>query len=202
MGSPELTKGQQIRCEACSQLTPSYEIINCGSIKRGYRQICSRCFNTEVAKRGGLDGFEHLRFEPVRLIDSAGEAHEFHFRSHLFGTGVAIDAFELRGGHPAGYQFQIIGQPMEDLLVLLGRLIEKIRRALSTKHLTNGEYGLQVADHRIVRGLIEWDEDHNGRVPLLVIDGREITWDEFGRMLMSFEGWQFKLNLGDKSEEL
>jgi hypothetical protein len=35
-----------------------------------------------------------------------------------------------------------------------------------------------------------------------MVDGREITWDEFGCMLMSFEGWQFKLNIGDKSEEL
>jgi hypothetical protein len=39
-------------------------------------------------------------------------------------------------------------------------------------------------------------------VPLLIIDGREIGWDEFGRMLMSFEGWQFKLSIKDKSEEL
>ena len=29
-----------------------------------------------------------------------------------------------------------------------------------------------------------------------------LHWDEFGRMLMSFEGWQFKLNLADKSEEI
>ena len=43
---------------------------------------------------------------------------------------------------------------------------------------------------------------HDGRVPLLIIDGREITWDELGRMLMSFEGWQFKLTVADKSEEL
>jgi len=41
-----------------------------------------------------------------------------------------------------------------------------------------------------------------GNVPLLIIDGREITWDELGRMLMSFEGWQFKLTIADKSEEL
>jgi len=32
-----------------------------------------------------------------------------------------------------------------------------------------------------------------------VIDGREIDWDEFGRM---FEGSQFKLHIADKSEEL
>jgi hypothetical protein len=39
-------------------------------------------------------------------------------------------------------------------------------------------------------------------VPLLIIDGKEITWNEFGRMLMSFEGWQFKMEVADKSEEL
>jgi hypothetical protein len=39
-------------------------------------------------------------------------------------------------------------------------------------------------------------------LPLLVIDGREIDWDQFGRMLMSYEGSQFKLTIADKSEEL
>ena len=150
----------------------------------------------------GLEGFEHAKFEPVGLTDCTGEVHEFHFRTNLFGPGVAIDAFELRDGLPAGYQFQIIGNPEDDLLVLFGQLIQKMRRGLSTKHLVDGQHGLQIADHRVVRGKIEWDDAHDGRVPLLIIDGREITWDELGRMLMSFEGWQFKLTVADKSEEL
>ncbi len=29
--------------------------------------------------------------------------------------------------------------------------------------------------------------------PFLVIDGQEISWDDFGRMLMAFEGWQFTI---------
>ena len=86
--------------------------------------------------------------------------------------------------------------------MLLGRLIEKMRRGLSVKHVSKGEYGLQIADHRVVRGVIEWDDSQDGSVPLLSIDGREITWQEFGCMLMTFEGWQFKLEIRDKSEEL
>jgi hypothetical protein len=120
----------------------------------------------------------------------------------LFGTGVSIDAFELRDGDPAGYQFQIIGDPEEDMLVLLGRLIQKMHRSLAIKHLTHGQFGLQIADHRTVRAKIEADIDQDDRVPLLIIDGKEITWNEFGRMLMSFEGWQFNLEIADKSEEL
>jgi hypothetical protein len=27
---------------------------------------------------------------------------------------------------------------------------------------------------------------------MLVIDGREVSWEQFGQMLMTFEGWQFK----------
>jgi hypothetical protein len=181
---------------------PSYDIINLGSVEKGYRELCGRCFNAEAAKLDGLDKFEDFKFEPVRLADCDGQPHDFHFRTRLFGLGVALDAFELRDGVPAGYQFQIIGDPEDDLLALLGRLIDKIRRALSVKHVRDGKFGLQVADPGVVRGRIEWDEAEDGRVPLLAVDGREITWDEFGRMLMSFEGWQFRLEIRDQSEEL
>jgi hypothetical protein len=197
----ELTPGQQVQCDVCGQFTPSYDIVNSGSLERGYRQLCGRCFNMEVARSFDLETFEHLKLEPVVLSDCREEPHEFHFRIHLFGTGVALDAFELRGGSPAGYKVQIIGDPNDDLLMLLGRLIEKMRRALSIKYLTDGEHGLQIGDADVVQGRIEWDAE-DGRLPLLVIDGREITWEEFGRMLMTFEGFQFKLNIGDKSEEL
>jgi len=200
MKQGEFTQEHEVRCSACGQISPSYDIVNYGSVERGYRQLCSQCFNQEVAKLGGLDDFEHPNFTPVGLADCNGDVHEFHFRTHLFGTGVALAAFELRDGYPGGYQFQIIGDPEDDLLALLGRLIARIRRALATKHLTNGKLGLQISD-RVVRGLIQWDDAHDGRVPIVVIDGREVTWEDFGRMLMCFEGWQFQLNIRDKSEE-
>lgn len=202
MARDDVTPIRDLRCSACGQVTPNYDVVHVGSIEKGYRQLCGRCFNTEVAQLDGLDKFKHLNFEPARLVDCTGRPHDFHFRTHLFGTGVALDAFELRNAHPAGYQFQLIGGPEEDLLALLGRLIEKIRRALSVKHLTDGELGVQIADHQVARGTIEWDDARDGRVPLLIIDGREITWEQFGRMLMTFEGWQFKLEIRDKSAEL
>lgn len=162
MGRDALPRKQQ-QCEACGQLAPSYDIINSGSLELGYRQICGRCFNEEAAKSDRLDGFEHVDLEPIRLSDCTGEVHEFHFRSRLFGPGIALDAFELSDGDPAGYQFQIIGDPNDDPLVLLGRLIEKMRRALSVKHVVEGAHGLQIADHQDVRGRI----GSNGIVPAM-----------------------------------
>lgn len=200
MNRVEVGQAEGARCSSCGKVVPNYDIVNYGSTAKGYRQLCGQCFNAEVARLGGLDKFEHLNFEPIRMVDCAGQPHDFHFRTHLFGPGVALDAFELRDGSPAGYEFQIIGDPEEDLLALLGRLVEKIRRALSIKHLEEGSLGMRIAD-QVVRGRIEWDGAEDGRVPLLVIDGREITWREVGRMMMSFEGWQFKLEIRDKSEE-
>lgn len=175
MDPGEFTLSQQIRCDGCRQSAPSYDIVHYGSIERGYRRLCSQWYNGEAAKAAGLEGFEPAKFEPVGLTDCAGEVHEFHFRTHLFGPGVALDAFEVRDGSPAGYQFQIIGDPADDPLVLLGRLIAKIRRALSVKHLVDGESGLQIGANRVVRGMVESDRDYDGRTPLLIIDGRVVV---------------------------
>lgn len=202
MDTAASTSRQEIRCDDCGQNRPGYDIVHFGSIEKGYRQLCSRCFNTEVAKTAGMEGFEHAAFDSIALSDCSGEIHEFHFRTRLLVTGMALDAFELRDGNPAGYLFQIIGDAGEDQFVLFGRLVEKMRRALSVKHLNNDDYGLQISDQRIVRGRIESDESLDDGLPLLVIDGREIGWEEFGQMLMTYEGWQFKLTIADKSEEL
>ena len=101
-----------------------------------------------------------------------------------------------RGAH----QFQMMAAPGDDLFALLGRLIEKIRRRLAIRHIGDDGNGMQIID-QTVRGRIDWDDAQDGHVPLVVVDGREITWDVFGRMLMAFEGWQFKLAICDRSEE-
>lgn len=191
-----------IQCDGCGQLTPSYDVVSYGSMDRGYRPLCSACFNTEVAQLSGQAEFEPLQFEPVVMTDLSGGIHPFHFRTRLTGTHVVLDAFELRGESPGGYQFRVMGDPEEDGMTLLGKLIEKMRRALSIKHIEEDEFGLHIADHQIVRGLVEGDAARDGRVPLLLIDGREMTWEALGRMLMTFEGWQFKLEIRDISEEL
>jgi hypothetical protein len=181
-------------------MTPDHDITHYGSFEGGYRKLCSLCFNADVAERCGLDEFENIRLDTIELTDDSGNVHQFHFRTHLLGRIVSLDAFELQDGSPGGYQFQMIGDPEDDLYALLGRMIEKIRRALGKQHIDDGEFGLQIKD-LVVRGSIDSDISEPEPTPLLVIDGREVTWEQFGRMLMTFEGWQFKLELLDRSEE-
>jgi hypothetical protein len=194
-------RSNSIICEECGTAVPSYDVVSYGSIELGYRELCSSCFNTEVASVLGLERFEHVGLHPVVMTDCAGERHEFHFRIRLLGSVMALDAFELKAGAPGGYQFQILGKPDDEPLLLLGSMIERIRRNLSVRHLVRSEHGTQIADQTVC-GRIEWDASEGGRVPLLVIDGQEVSWDEFGRMLMSFEGWQLRVVIRDRSEEV
>ena len=194
-----LREMNRVVCAGCGLQVLPYEIMRSGSVEKGYKEVCNQCFNQEIAAADGLTKFEHVKFAPVPLDDSAGNPHLFHFRVRLFGIGVAIDAFELREGYPFGYQFQIIADPEDDLMVLLGLLIEKIRRALSVKHLVQRNSSWAIADHRLVRAVIQADAS---RMPVLAIDGREVSWPEFGRMIADYEGWQLKLEIRDQSEEI
>ena len=188
-------------CDGCAVLTPSHDITHYGSIEHGYKKLCSLCLNAEVAKHCGLEEFENIRLEPIGITDSTGQTREFHFVTRLLGDILSLDAFELQDGSPAGYQFQVLGEPEDDIFALLGRMVEKIRRALAVKYLVEDpKFGPQIAQ-QLVCGNIESDPACDERTPLLVIDGKEVTWEEFGQILMTFEGSQFKLELFDRSDE-
>lgn len=194
---------QQVHCEGCGIDVPAYDSTHFGSMDNGYRDLCSLCFNAEVAKRSGLDNFDSARLEPIGIFDCDGELHQFHFVTRLLGSMVTLEAFELKEGQRAGYEFQIIGDPEEDQFALLGRMVKRIRKALSVKHLADdGDgHGLRIAD-MMVRGRIECDYSEGVPAPSVVVDGQEISWEQFGHMLSSFEGWQFRLEILDRSDEL
>lgn len=187
-------------CQTCGSRVAAYDMIRYGSIETGYRDFCSRCFNAEMARQGDLD-FDHVEFQPIDMIDAGGISHRFHFLFRLLGDRVSLEAFELEDDAPGGHQFQVLGDVADDPFALLGQLTERMRRALSRRHLTTKHGRLSIAD-LIVRGRLEWDSGSEGDVPLVVVDGQSVAWENFGRLLMSFEGWQFKLEIRDPSEEV
>ncbi len=189
------------KCDGCGESLPGFDTVKYGSIEDGYRNWCSRCFNAEMATRNGLDDFENVRLEPISLTDSTGDPHQFHFQIRLLGTFLSLKAFELRDQQPCGHQFEILGDPECDAFALLGKLIERMRRALASKQLKLEPYGRHIVGDSVV-GRLEWDDAEDGEVPLVVIDGEEMSWADFGRMLMTFEGFQFKMKIGELSEEL
>ena len=189
-------------CDTCGVVPRPFDSVHYGSHGSAYRLLCSRCFNLEVARRGGLVDFEHVDFEPLTMSDASGRDHVFQFRTHLFAIGVAIDAIELLEDERDGYHFQVIGDAEGDLLELLARLVTKMRRALALSHIEEGAHGLQISNAGIVRARIESDPESDTDMPMVVIDGRQVSWEEFGRMVATYMGFQFKLDMHDLSNEI
>lgn len=70
----------------------------------------------------------------------------------------------------------------------------KVREAIGVQHLERTEHrdGLIMrADE--VEGRLIWRDDRPGDD--VVVDGRRLTWEEFGDRLESFEGWTFRLSI-------
>jgi hypothetical protein len=192
-------------CERCGKLVPHHDVTHYTTDAKTLI-LCTQCFNADVAERSGIEDFDNHLLDPISIVACDGAIHQFHFRTRLLGNMLTLDAFELKEGEPAGYQFQLIGEPDEDRFVQLGRLVERMRGTLATKYLEDGRHGLQVKDME-VKGKIEADmsdeaDPYGSRFPMLVIDGREVSWEQFGEMLMTFEGFQFKLQIVDKSDDL
>jgi hypothetical protein len=194
---------QKETCEGCGKDVPGYDTVHF-TTGDTTQQLCIACYNTYIADRAGLD-FQHATFDPVTLQDVDGHNHTFNFTVRLLGPKVSIEAFELLHDNPCGYQFMVLGDTeADDVFELFGKLFERIRRALTWKHIEhNPDFGWRITDEQIVRGRISYDE-HNAedRLPCIIIDGKELSWRDFGRMLMSFEGWNLKLQIYDRSEEM
>jgi len=101
-------------------------------------------------------------------------------------------------GGQEGYKFSILGDfdaNVWDLKVLYDR----VTQGLGVGHVEQRELGWRMTDARHLVGRITWDPHRAGEVPL-VIDGRPFTWDQVGRMLMSFEDFALRALVADRIE--
>jgi hypothetical protein len=192
------------RCEICGNHVPGFNTVYLSSEEK-LTLVCLKCYNQRISDSTGFD-YEHVEFEPIIIKDIDGVDHKFHFTVRLLGDRVAIDTFEIKDGHPGGYEFSVIGDIEKELFELFGKLFERIRQTLNRKHIywsaTTQKW--QITDDDLVRGKIDCDLDSPDyeRRPLIVIDGKEISWRQFGQMLMTYEGFNFKLEIFDKSDEI
>jgi hypothetical protein len=195
-------KVKKEKCEICGHLVPGYNTVYLSSQGKS-TLVCLKCYNQKISDSTGFD-FEHIEFQPIFIPDVDGLEHKFHFITRHLGNRTSIEAFEIKDGHPGGYEFSIIGDIEEELFELFGKLFERMRKALNRKHIYWDEAtrNWQITAGDLVRGKIDCDLDSPDyeRLPLIIIDGKEISWSEFGRMLMTYEGFNFKLEIFDRSD--
>ncbi|MBI4864214.1 MAG: hypothetical protein HY815_28750 [Candidatus Riflebacteria bacterium] len=195
---PKKDSGKPIeeKCESCGKTVPAYEITSLVDDDKR-RSLCGDCYFETMSHYSGED-LVHQRLEPITVKDAEGSLHTFHFRYSIIPVGYGLEAFEIKDGHPGGYQFAIGGK--EDPLGLLKRLYERIRRELARTHLEKDQHGIHIKDME-VRAVVDCDLESPENLPLIWIDGKSFPWEGFGRMVMSWEGWRFKMEFYDRSDE-
>jgi len=187
----------QETCSACRSRVDSYDGVLLGA-NEGTRFICSRCYNETIAEYLGLD-YEHVDFEPVTVVDFDGVPHRFRFRSHVFSDQLSLEALEM--GPVDGYEFSEIADAEQDLLVTFQLLSERIRRDLGRKHIEQDGEAYQITNAGVVRGRITSDPDDADEMPWLIIDGKPVSWEAFGRMVSAYMGFRFKLEIFNRGED-
>jgi hypothetical protein len=185
------------RCDRCNADVPIYQrSVNYSSGSES-EHLCSECFSMETALRleTAIDYFEPSTYE---VQGKGKKKHTFYIDRLVFYTGISLEAREIKRGKHHGYRFAVRGELTSDCDELLKLLLDKVEKGVKHKYLKL-EYLGPVRQHHVreteLAGNIEWDDQYDGDVPLFVIDGKEISLVELGRMLMSFEGWAFNLTI-------
>ncbi|MBI2187934.1 MAG: hypothetical protein HYU37_12585 [Acidobacteria bacterium] len=186
---------EQDLCGRCGQPLKSHERISVANV--GLR--CYRCFNEETAAMMSVD-FDNTPLQPVTVADADDVEHTFEFRSMLVPTGHALYARERVPEGQEGYEFSVLGDFDANPWDLFRLLYDRIQHGLAVRHVERGELGWRITDARHLVGRITSDPDRAGEIPLLVIDGRPFTWDQVGRLLMSFEGFTLRAFVDDSIE--
>lgn len=139
---------------------------------------------------------------PVVIVGPDRRRHSFVFRIWRAPTGISVELRESRRDGRDGYEFAVLGAHDADVDQLIDRVLEQAREEVARCYLRRDRHvgGWTLGEADEVAGRISYDPD--GGPPRVVVDGRELTWDELGYLLSSYEGWRFRLTLHEQGDDL
>lgn len=129
---------------------------------------------------------------PIRqaFTDCSGQTRYFVITYFPARLGFGVHA-EEEGKDGQGYSFREFDAVSPYLA--LGRVRGRIETALATRHIEQREPGEFKMTHRTLRGRISYSD---GEVAF-VIDGQLLNLQQFGKMIETFEGFEFRLDIQD-----
>lgn len=187
-------------CSDCGQKLKSNGSVNYGDNETGYKDYCNKCFNEMIANSFGLD-YSHVDFPDISIMDADGKPHKFKFESRMAPGGLVLEALEVKMDLIPGYHIEVMGDPEDKLFLLYNKLLGKMRRVLTRKHIEEDDFGWYINEDHTVRGTIEEDDTIDGPLPGVVIDGKWFSWDELGYMVNTYQGFSFKLVMIDGTDD-
>ncbi|GKV65901.1 MULTISPECIES: hypothetical protein [unclassified Sporosarcina] len=176
-------------------------ICGIGSVHVQYdrQPLCKDCYNAIMSEKLGVDLPELP--ETFSAADANGIQRIFEVERLIMGTAILLTARE-RWDH--GYEFAVDGELDADQHTLFDQLQEKTKRGMSKTYLETGKYSngqtyTAVKEHHLI-GVLSYDET-DSETPLVIIDGKPYNWEEVGRLLQAFEGFQVKIEMKELAEE-
>jgi hypothetical protein len=132
---------------------------------------------------------------PIReeVEDHGGRRRVFVIDCRRGELGYTVRATE-EGKEGLGYEFGAYSETSP--FSALGRVRQKMCRALATRHLSVADGGCRML-HDSLEGRITSDAD--GQV-VLVVDGVPLEMEKVESLLQSHEGWSFSLRIVDSLE--
>lgn len=168
----------------------------------GDERLCDRCLNERISVQTGWPKLPDPP-GPEEVVAGDGRRTSFRYRLTWAPSGVLGAEAEQVGAEPGdGYRYQVLGKHDEDPAVVLARLRSKVRDEVGRAYLEPADTapGWHVADLDVA-GRVTWSGDASVFEPSVVIDGRPFDWSAFGRMVATFEGWEFSVRFSDGSDE-
>jgi len=184
------------RCEQCKTFEAKIRL----QTESNTMYLCNDCYNELMAEELEVD-LEQLA-KTFSVKDYEGVNRTFNVERSLQPNGLFLEATE---NIESGYKFAVHGELSSNQQELHKQLIEKTRKGtakqnIKTSVLPSGHAHSSIVHYELT-GLIEYDETSSG-TPLVIIDGKPFTWEEVGKMLMTYEGFQFKLKMYDATEDV
>jgi len=143
--------------------------------------------------RNGNEGWQGDFPRREEAEDCAGRMRSFLVDCHEGGLGYTVRAVEERH-EGVGYEFAAYSETSP--YSALGRVRQKMRQGLATRHVTGSAGNYQMLHDRL-RGRIAWHPE--GRM-VLVVDGIPLEIEDLAEILRSHEGWGFELQIADALE--
>ena len=133
------------------------------------------------------------------LIGSVRRKHFIRYRFVRVPTAILGLAEELGPPAGSGYRVELSCNHFGDTRLLAIQLRSRVRVEISHGYLSK-KYGSWRLSSDELRGRLEEDLSDLSAPPRVVVDGRSLSWQEFGELLNPYVGWMVHLRLGEENE--
>lgn len=183
-------------CDSCKK----QEVKIIMTYEDGKEHFCMACYNKQMETELNMK----LAKQPdsFSVNDHIGQSRSFHVQIKLDPIGIFMEAEEQVDD---GYSFAVHGELDCNQAELFAKLVDKVKRGIETTYVTEmgtpDGYQIQsIKDDKVV-GRLDYDK-WNEEGPLVVIDGKPYTWEQLGRLVRQFEGFQFQIKFFDRTDEV